>query len=280
MPPPFGISVDFLNAALGINEAYGPPLDPVPGPTGPNGATGGVGATGAAGVAGAVGATGVAGAVGATGVAGAVGATGATGVAGAVGATGAAGVAGVVGATGPAGATGADGAAGATGADGAPGPSIFSALYPFPTAIRTGTLTAATRVYLVTYTMTASTTLVNASTFFGTPGSDSYRVAVYRGDLSNATLVAQTTSVAATSTYNTKPFTVVSGQSLSFLVGSQITIGFAIAGGTATPAYFNSTSNGALATFAAANYTGGFPAAVTGITGQAATIIRICLELA
>ena len=217
MPPPFGVSVDFLNMALGIDDAYGPPLAPVPGPTGPQGPQGVQGPQGPQGLTGATGAQGpqgLTGAAGAAGSNGAVGATGLEGLQGIQGLTGAAGAAGSNGAVGATGVAGADGAAGATGADGAPGPSIFSSLYPFPTAIRTGALTAATRVYLVTYTMTASTTIANASTFFGTPVSDSYRVAVYRGDLSNGILVAQTTSVAATSTYNTKPFTVVSGQSL------------------------------------------------------------------
>ena len=128
--------------------------------------------------------------------------------------------------------------------------------------------------------MTVSATLVNASTFFGSPGSDSYRVAVYRGDLSNATLVGQTTSVASTSSSNTKPFTVVSGQSLSFTAGSQITVGFVIAGSTSTPAYFTSTSNIELATISTVNYTGGFPAAITGITSQSATTVRLCMEIA
>ena len=313
MPPPFGISVDFLNAAFGINEGYGPPLAPVPGPTGPAGvagpagAAGAVGAAGPAGVAGSVGPAGPAGAVGATGsvgpagpagAAGAVGPAGADGAAGAVGATGSvgpAGAAGAVGATGsvgpagPAGPAGADGVAGVAGAIGATGPpgemgpagpALYGALYPFPSAIRTGLLTAATRTYLVTYSMVTSATFASTSTFFASVGSDSYRVGIYRGDLSSGVLVGQTSSVAPTSGYNSKTFVLVSGQSLSFTAGSQVSVAYTTAGSTSNPAFVTSGSvNIALATISSTNNTGGFPSLITGVTGQSATGTRICMEM-
>lgn len=184
---------------------------------------------------------------------------------------------------GPPGATGPTGPVGATGPigpEGPPGPAIYGSLYPFPTSIKTGQLTAATRTYCVTYTMVASVTFANASNFFNSVGSDSYRVGIYRGDLSTGVLVGQTTNTAPTSGYNTKTFTVVSGQSLAFSAGSQITVAYTMSGSTSNPAYFTGTANIALATISFTNNTAGFPAAITGIASQSATTVRICMELA
>ena len=182
--------------------------------------------------------------------------------------------------TGPTGPQGPIGATGPQGEPGPPGPTQFGALYPFPTAGRTGQLTAATRTYCVTYTMVASATFANASVFFSSVGADSYRVGIYRGDLTTGVLVGQTGSAAPTSGYNTKTFTVVSGQSLAFTAGSQVTVAYTTSGSTSNPAYFTSTSNINLATISSTNQTAGFPSAITGITGQAATTVRICMEMA
>ena len=94
----------------------------IPGPTGPQGATGLGGATGATGVAGATGPAGTTGATGIqgpTGVKGDTGSTGPQGLQGLTGPTGATGPQGIQGTTGPIGPTG---AAGATGLQGVTGP--------------------------------------------------------------------------------------------------------------------------------------------------------------
>ena len=202
---------------------------------------------------------------------------------GAQGAQGPIGPAGVAGAQGPAGEQGATGPAGPTGPQGEmgpAGPALFGALYPFTTAMRTGMLTAATRTYIVTYTMTTSATFSAVSVFFSSVGADSYRVAIYRGDLSSAVLVGQTNNLAPTSGYNTKSFTVVSGQSLSFTAGSQVSVAYTTGGSTSNPAYFTSSSNANIATISSSNQTAGFPTAITGITSQSATTVRICMEMA
>ena len=160
-----------------------------------------------------------------------------------------------------------------------PSPSAFAALYPFTTASRTGVLTAASRTYCVTYTMAANVVLTQASIFLGSPGSDASKIGVYRGDLTTATLVGQTTSGAPTSNYYSRALTLVAG-SLTFAVGDQITIVYTTSGGTTTPAYRTTTSNVALATISSNTYTGGLPATIAGILTQTATTTRICLELA
>ena len=245
----------------------------MPGPQGPPGATGAQGIQGPPGATGAQGPIGLTGATGAQGIQGLTGATGAQGIQGLTGATGAQGP------IGPAGADGAVGATGPIGPEGPPGPAVFGSLYPFPTSIKTGQLTAATRTYCVTYSMVASVTFANASNFFNSVGSDAYRVGIYRGDLSTGVLVGQTTNTAPTSGYNTKTFTVVSGQSLAFTAGSQITVAYTTSGSTSNPAYFTGTANINLATISFTNYTAGFPAAVTGIASQSATTVRICMEM-
>jgi hypothetical protein len=159
-------------------------------------------------------------------------------------------------------------------------PSAFATIYPFTTASRTGVLTASSRTYCTTYTITANVLLTQASVFLGSAGSDGTKIGVYRGDLTTATLVGQTTSGAPTSNYYTRALTVVVGQSLTFSVGDQITIVYTTSGGTTTPAYRTTTSNIALATISSNTYTGGLPTTIAGVLTQAATTTRICLELA
>jgi hypothetical protein len=159
-------------------------------------------------------------------------------------------------------------------------PSAFAALYPFTTASRTGVLTAASRTYCVTYTMAANVVLSQASVFLGSPGSDASKIGVYRGDLTTATLVGQTTSGAPTSNYYSRALTVVAGQTLTFAVGDQITIVYTTSGSTTTPAYRTLTSNIALATISSNTYTGGLPSTIAGVLTQTVTTTRICLELA
>ena len=181
----------------------------------------------------------------------------------------------------PAGATGATGnigSTGSTGAAGPPGPTIYGTLYPYPTSIRTGFLTAASRTYLATYTMVSSATFATASIYFGSAGSDVNRIGIYRGDLTTATLVGQTTGISAGTNYFTRTITVVAGQSLSFTPGSQVTVAFTISGSTTTPSYYtaDTSSTGRIST---STYTGGFPTLISGIAGANVTLNRICLEM-
>ena len=193
-----------------------------------------------------------------------------------LGTIGPTGPSGVDGSTGPTGPSGVDGSIGPTGPA---GPSIFGGLYPFPISIRNSMISPGSKTYVVTYTMTSSTTFTSVSNFFEGPLSDPYKVAIYRGDLSNATLVAQTTDAAPTSGYNTKLFTLVSGQSLSFTIGSQISIAYAISGSTTYHPNYTGVSNSAIAIISSKKYTDGFPTAITSITSQSATTTRICMEL-
>ena len=218
---------------------------------------------------------GTVGPTGPTGPLGVDGSTGPTGPLGVDGSTGPTGAAGAAGAIGP---TGAAGAAGAIGPTGPAGPSVFGGLYPFPISIRNSMISPGSKTYITTYTMLASTTFTKVSNYFEGL-SDSYSVAIYRGDLLNATLVAHTNNVAPTSGYNTKLFTLVSGQSLSFTFGSQISIAYTISGSTNYHPNYTGISNSALATISSNKYTDGFPTAITGITPQVATTVRICMEL-
>ena len=215
------------------------------------------------------------GTIGPTGPTGSIGLQGLQGLQGPVGGVGPTGAAGVMGLQGPTGSAGADGSIGPTGPAGA---SVFGGLYPFPISIRDGMITNSS-TYVVTYTMNASTTFTKVSNYFEGPISDSYSVAIYRGDLKNATLVAQTNKTAPTTSYNTKSFTLVSGQSLSFTIGSQISIAYTISGNTTTHPKCTGVSNDSLATFTSTKYTDGFPSAIKDIINQVATTVRICMEL-
>jgi hypothetical protein len=161
-----------------------------------------------------------------------------------------------------------------------PSPSAYAAIYPFTTASRTGFLAAASKTYCTTYTMGATVTLTMISICLGSTGSDASKIGVYRGDLTTATLVGQTTSGAPTSNYYSRTLTVVAGQNLTFAIGDQISVVYTTSGSTTTPAYRTLTSNIALATISSNTYTGGLPSTIAGILLQTATTTRICLELA
>ena len=158
--------------------------------------------------------------------------------------------------------------------------AAIATIYPFPTSSRTGFLAAASRTYCTTYTMAANVTITQASVCLGSAGSDATRIGVYRGDLTTATLVGQTLSVAPTSNYYTRTLTVVAGQSLTFTIGDQVVVVYTTSGGTTTPSYRTMTSNIALATISASAYTGVLPSTIAGVLPQTATTTRICLELA
>ena len=206
--------------------------------------------------------------------------TGPTGSQGIQGPTGSQGIQGVTGSTGSQGIQGIQGPTGIQGVTGPAGQSNYSSIYPFSSSIRTGQLSTGTKTYLVTYTMTASVTIVNTSNVFNSVGSDLYRVSIYRGDLDNGVLVAQTASTAPSSPYMTKAFVLVSGQSLSFSAGQQITVGYTKSGSTSNPAFFTSSiSNNNIASISNNNYTSGFPTNTSAINGQSDTTVRICMDI-
>jgi hypothetical protein len=199
------------------------------------------------------------------------------------------GIQGIQGETGP---TGPQGSTGPQGPQGEPGPVIASttAPYPYPVVIKTTATYSpswASGTYLFTYTMTGSFTFSQVATHFSTPGSSTYRIGIYRGDLSSATLMGETLSNAApTSTYNVKAVTVKtgSGQSLTFLVGEQVVIAYSIGGSTSVASITTGPSNIALAAWSSgAQYTGSstfFPPSIATITGRVVTTNRICLDMA
>jgi hypothetical protein len=139
---------------------------------------------------------------------------------------------------------------------------------------------------MFTYTMTGSFTFSQVATHFSTPGSSTYRIGIYRGDLSTATLMGETLSNAApTSTYNVKAITVKtgSGQSLTFLTGEQVVVAYSIGGSTSVASITTGPSNAALAAYSTSQYTGTstfFPPSIATISGRNATTNRICLDMA
>ena len=127
--------------------------------------------------------------------------------------------------------------------------------------------------------MTSNITFSSASLFFPTTGSDTTRVGIYRGDLTTATLVGQTSSSAPTSNYYTRAITLVTG-SLSFVIGNQIVVAYSSNGSTSAIVTTTGVSNIALATLSGTGYaTAGFPSLISGVATQAATTMRMCLDL-
>ena len=194
------------------------------------------------------------------------------------------GLQGATGATGLQGATGATGLQGPTGPEGPQGPvgtSVFSALYPYPTSVRIGNLTAASRTYLITFSMTSNHTFFNTSIFYNSVGSDNARIGIYRGDLSNATLVGQTASSIPTSGYFTRAFVAIAGQSLSFTAGEQICVMYTTSGSTSSPSYFTGASNLGLASISSTTYLANCPSTLSSTVppSQSTTTVRICMDM-
>jgi hypothetical protein len=128
--------------------------------------------------------------------------------------------------------------------------------------------------------MTSNITFTTASLFFPISGADVNRVGIYRGDLTTATLVGQTTSNAPTSAYTTRVLTAVVGQSLTFTIGQQIVVAFAINGASTSIATTTGPSNIALAFLSATSYSlAGFPTLISGISLPVVTIIRKSIDL-
>ena len=168
-----------------------------------------------------------------------------------------------------------------------------TAPYPYPVIIKNGGATYSPTwsagTHMSTFTMTASFTLSQVATHYSTSGSSPYRVGIYRGDLSTATLVGETLIHASpASTYNVKTITVKtgSGQSLTFLTGQQITVAYSASGATSVASITTGPSNIALAAFHPTNYAGSstfFPSSIADInggTGRQVTTNRICLDMA
>lgn len=137
--------------------------------------------------------------------------------------------------------------------------------------------------------MTGSFTFSQVATHFSTPGSSPYRIGIYRGDLSSATLMGETLANAApTSTYNVKTITVKTGagQSLTFLTGQQVTVAYSASGATSVASITTGPSNVNLAAvLLGSNYAGSstfFPNSIADITpaSRVATTNRICLDMA
>ena len=168
-----------------------------------------------------------------------------------------------------------------------------TAPYPYPVVIKNGGATYnptwAVGTYMFTFTMTGSFTFSQVATHFSTPGASTYRVGIYRGDLSSATLMGETLANAApTSTYNVKTITVKtgSGQSLTFLTGQQVTVVYSIGGSSSVGSITTGPSNVALAAVVpGVKYTDSgvsFPHSIADITpaSRQATTNRICLDMA
>jgi hypothetical protein len=130
--------------------------------------------------------------------------------------------------------------------------------------------------------MTGSYTFSTVATYLSTQGSSTFRIGIYRGDLTTATLVGETPGNTPTSTYMVRTFTVKASQSLTFTTGQQVVVAFTASGATSVPVNVVGSLNAALAAKSTTvNYAAaGFPASISGIGGLGATTDRICLDFA
>ena len=231
-------------------------------------AEGSPGATGMQGEVGATGSTGPGGSSGGVGATGSTGPVGSSGGVGATGSTGPVGSSGGVGATGPVGSTGSSGGVGATGAAGSSTAGLGFSHIPICMTTAT-TILSGTKSYWYIIWVTGGTTLSNVN-FYLTSGSDTARVAVYRGKTANSATTVLCGQTAATipvgGGYYQWSLVLVAGQSLSF-TNEFITVGFHSQGSTNTflqgPA---SISDPALAYNNSSNFAaGGFPATLASV---------------
>lgn len=159
-----------------------------------------------------------------------------------------------------------------------PAVGVYSFVYPYPTSVKTGTLSVSTITYCNTYTMTSNITFSNASMFLYQAGSDFSRVGIYRGDLTTAILVGQTDKSPPTSDYYTRTLTAIGGESLTFSVGEQIVVAYTKNGSTTSIVSTTGVSNLALACVSNIGYSTGFPSSISGIAAPSATPIRVCID--
>jgi len=257
------------------------------GPQGPVGAVGPKGDTGPIGPIGPQGVQGLTGPVGATGENGAVGPKGDTGLQGIKGDKGETGADGAQGLPGAKGDTGDQGIQGPKGDKGEVGPAgeqglpsfVYANAYPYPSSIKTGVLPTGSRTYCTTYSLPANITFSEASVVHHSFESDTYIIAIYRGDLTNGVLVGQTKNERPISAYDTKSLTEAPGQSLYFTAGSQVSVCYSKNGVSSLPFFYDSgISNQALG-FTANKITDTFPTSIGSLTNRIPTSTRICMDL-
>ena len=169
-------------------------------------------------------------------------------------------------------------------------PGIVSG-YPFnPVSRATGTITSSTKSYYFTCLMNQACIISGLSIYLDN-GSDNFRMGIYRGCINtltsaSMTLCGQTAGgilpISATTVFHRLPFSLVSGQSLTFANGEYMTIAFHSAGSTnlfltgqGTTAFwtdlgFNTTQNYAIA---------GFPASLSPSSILGGIPQRPCFEL-
>lgn len=169
-----------------------------------------------------------------------------------------------------------------------------TAPYPYPVVARATSPSYqpgwGTGTYLFTYTMTGSFTFSKVGTHFSSGQAGGYRVGIYRGDLSSATLMGDTNNASPGGTYDVKTITVKtgSGQSLTFLTGQQVVVAYTLSGGGAVASITTGPSNVALAAFATEGYASGgsavLPHSITEIgdapNTRQPTTNRVCLDFA
>jgi hypothetical protein len=130
--------------------------------------------------------------------------------------------------------------------------------------------------------MTGSYTFSTVAMYLSSQGASTFRIGIYRGDLTAATLVGETPGTTPTSTYMVRTFTVKASQSLTFTTGQQVVVAMTASGATSVPVCFVGSSNAALSIKSTSNYaSAGFPASITGIGGTiSVSPDRICLDFA
>jgi hypothetical protein len=157
-----------------------------------------------------------------------------------------------------------------------------ASLYPYPTSSKTGYLPAASRTYAFTYSLPIDFTFNKVSVCFNLAASDTYRIGLYRGDLSTGVLVGKVGPTTPSSVYQTTTLTLESGQSFAFLAGSQVSVVYVQNGITMTPAaYTTAVSNVALAFVYSTSITP--PSNMSTYTNTTpprnATSTRICMDM-
>ena len=169
--------------------------------------------------------------------------------------------------------------------------SVITTGYPFnPVSRATGTITSSTKSYYFTCLINQAT-LISGLSIYIDNGSDNFRMGIYRGCINtltsaSMTLCGQTAGgvlpISATTVFHRLPFSLVSGQSLTFANGDYMTIAFHSAGSTnlfltgqSTTAFwtdlgYNTTQNYAIA---------GFPASLSPSSILGGIPQRPCFEL-
>jgi hypothetical protein len=89
-----------------------------------------------------------------------------------------------------------------------------------------------------------NTTVSKCGVYFTTAGSSTFRIAIYRGSDTSATLVGLCpATIVNTSGYMTATITAEIGQNLTFTAGQQIVVLYTISGISSVTTYYNGTSD-------------------------------------